>query len=427
MRFIRRFFQPPADDGPTILTPLPFAEKNLAQHLEPGGRKRILALDGGGVRGVMSIAVLERIEALLRARHGNHPDFGLWHYYDLIGGTSTGSIIAAAIAAKKFSAAQIKDFYFTMGPEVFKKNFLRRGFTRAVFNHKRLQKKLEEVFGDMTLGHEDIATGLAVVSKRVDTDSVWVMHNHPRGIFYEDGLYSDKGIEKRYIGNKQYPLVNIIRASTAAPHFFKPERIEIVKGEIEGFFVDGGVTPHNNPAFQMMMLAGLRNYSFHWSLTHDNLLMTSIGTGSMADRTPPEAISKRLQIANTFDALTSMISTAEDFIELLMQWVGDGPDPRVIDSEIGDLREEFITNEPLVFYNRYQCVLTERRLKQDYGFNISEKHLETVRVMTDPDAMPIAYEIGQAIAEKTIREEHFPHRFDLTSENAPTENTNGLV
>jgi patatin-like phospholipase/acyl hydrolase len=69
-----------------------------AQHLDPNTRpKRILALDGGGIRGVLTLEYLEAIEALLRQRR-NDPDLLLSDYFDLIGGTSTGSIIAAGLA-----------------------------------------------------------------------------------------------------------------------------------------------------------------------------------------------------------------------------------------------------------------------------------------------------------------------------------------
>src|ERR1700749_1361288 len=69
-----------------------------AQHLDPNtGPKHILALDGGGIRGVLTLEYLEVIEALLRQRRKD-PNLLLSDYFDLIGGTSTGSIIAAGLA-----------------------------------------------------------------------------------------------------------------------------------------------------------------------------------------------------------------------------------------------------------------------------------------------------------------------------------------
>jgi uncharacterized protein len=70
----------------------------LARHLDPGVTpKRMLALDGGGVRGILTLQYLARLEATLRRRHGR-PTLVLSDYFDLIGGTSTGAIIAGALA-----------------------------------------------------------------------------------------------------------------------------------------------------------------------------------------------------------------------------------------------------------------------------------------------------------------------------------------
>jgi hypothetical protein len=66
--------------------------------LNDGSQKRILALDGGGLRGILTLSYLAEIESMLRDRHGGSKDFRLNHYFDLIAGTSTGSIIAAALA-----------------------------------------------------------------------------------------------------------------------------------------------------------------------------------------------------------------------------------------------------------------------------------------------------------------------------------------
>lgn len=74
------------------------------------GQKWILSLDGGGVRGVITLAFLERIEQLLASRSVG-PE-RLCDRFDLVGGTSTGAIIATALALG-MSATEIKDFYFS--------------------------------------------------------------------------------------------------------------------------------------------------------------------------------------------------------------------------------------------------------------------------------------------------------------------------
>ena len=75
--------------------------KTRDEHFRRDGKpKRILALDGGGVRGILTLGILAKIETLLKARHGNDEQFRLCHYFDLIAGTSTGAIIAAALACE---------------------------------------------------------------------------------------------------------------------------------------------------------------------------------------------------------------------------------------------------------------------------------------------------------------------------------------
>ena len=69
-------------------------QKDLNAHLFGPGPKRILALDGGGIRGILTVQFLKRIEKLVRDRTGDNSAV-LADYFDLIGGTSTGAIIAS--------------------------------------------------------------------------------------------------------------------------------------------------------------------------------------------------------------------------------------------------------------------------------------------------------------------------------------------
>ena len=89
--------------------PVPVGQSNTAErrrrqiktardhHLFSKGPKRILSIDGGGVRGIIALKFLEEIESILRART-NNPELCLSDYFDLIGGTSTGAIIASGLA-----------------------------------------------------------------------------------------------------------------------------------------------------------------------------------------------------------------------------------------------------------------------------------------------------------------------------------------
>jgi uncharacterized protein len=115
-----------------------------AQHLDPNtGPKRILALDGGGIRGVLTLEYLEVIEALLRQRRKD-PNLLLSDYFDLIGGTSTGSIIAAGLACG-MPVKDIKKLYYRLGASVFVPTGL--GIVVPKFQVKALQKALDGALG----------------------------------------------------------------------------------------------------------------------------------------------------------------------------------------------------------------------------------------------------------------------------------------
>src|SRR3954463_9464177 len=81
------------------------------RHLFGPGPKRLLTLDGGGVRGAITVAFLEEIEDLLSKRLGKQIHLGDW--FDLVGGTSTGSIIAGALAMG-YTIQDVKRFYLEL-------------------------------------------------------------------------------------------------------------------------------------------------------------------------------------------------------------------------------------------------------------------------------------------------------------------------
>src|SRR5262245_33032813 len=242
-----------------------------------GSPKRILALDGGGLRGILTLGYLGKIEAILRERHQAGSDFRLCHYFDMIAGTSTGAIIAAGLA-KGWTVAELAQYYLELGNEIFAKEWFRFGLVRAKYDAGKLIDKLRKLLGDdLTLGSEKLKTGLLVVTKRLDTGSPWPLSNNPHGKYFADRPNGT-------IGNGRYPLWQVVRASTAAPVFFDSEHITITTPEgaraAAGNFVDGGVSPFNNPALQALMYATLDGYRVGWPLGADKLLIVSVGTGA---------------------------------------------------------------------------------------------------------------------------------------------------
>src|SRR4051794_5085327 len=103
---------------------MPETSELLKARLSAKGRKRILSLDGGGIRGAVTLGFLEEIERILAERYEKFGimqknDFRLYHYFDLIGGTSTSSIIAALLAMGDHRVAEIKDIYGNLCTKIF--------------------------------------------------------------------------------------------------------------------------------------------------------------------------------------------------------------------------------------------------------------------------------------------------------------------
>jgi patatin-like phospholipase/acyl hydrolase len=177
-----------------------YTVKTCEQHLaKDSAPKRILALDGGGLRGILSLALLQGIEETLRQRHGGDREFPLCHYFDLIAGTSTGAIIAATLALG-WTVEEVRENYMQLGSAVFTKSLLRQGLLRAKYDEAKLIAELKKVYGaKTTLASPDLKTGLLVMTKRIDTGSPWPISNNPNGKYYNT---RPKGV----VDNGDYPL-----------------------------------------------------------------------------------------------------------------------------------------------------------------------------------------------------------------------------
>ncbi|MDQ6700384.1 MAG: patatin-like phospholipase family protein, partial [Acidobacteriota bacterium] len=139
--------------------------------LQPTLQKKLLALDGGGIRGVIALEVLERVEEILRKKLAR-PDAVLADYFDYIAGTSTGAIIATCLALG-MTVDAVREFYIASGPDMFSEaGFLRRFHNR--YDREQLANQLQDVFGETTsLGSDRLRTLLMLVMRNATTDSPW--------------------------------------------------------------------------------------------------------------------------------------------------------------------------------------------------------------------------------------------------------------
>jgi uncharacterized protein len=242
---------------------------NFETKLKAGAPKKLLALDGGGIRGIISLEILAAIEAAVQRP--------LCEYFDYIAGTSTGAIIASCLSLG-MSVEEVRDFYRSSGPYMFSKAHLLQRF-RHKFDDEALASQLREAFAEYspdgsppTLGSGALKTLLLLVLRNATTDSPWPLSNNPRAKYNEVGLVNC---------NLELPLWQLVRASTAAPAYFPPELVSV--GNEEFLFVDGGVTMYNNPAFLLLMMATLPAYRVGWPAGPDKLLLVSVGTGASAE------------------------------------------------------------------------------------------------------------------------------------------------
>jgi len=387
------------------------------RHIFGPGPKRILAIDGGGVRGVISLTFLREIEKILRERSRN-PNLLLCDYFDLIGGTSTGAIIATGLALG-LPVEHLIDVYSNLSAKGFQKSGVLSlgGILTPKFKQEALTEAIAEHVKDERLGSELLRTGLAIVAKRIDTESVWVFHNNPIGKYF-----GSQGTGLTHIANKDMPLLNLIRASTAAPTFFEPQTIEVAReGDkvLSGAFVDGGVSPHNNPALLMFMLATVRGYEFNWRTGADRLLLVSIGNGAAGKPPTHDEASLMMSGRLGFLSMMSMLRDSSSLHQALLQWMSRCPNPWEIDSEIGDLSLDQLGSEPLLHYVRYDAILSKAWLEEKLKLSYSDKRLDEIRQFDRPDLAPEWLKIGRAAAGVQVDKTHFPAIFDVAASEEP--------
>ncbi len=394
--------------------------------------KRILALDGGGARGMISLALLAEIEAKLRKKLGK-PDLVLADYFDLIGGTSVGAMIGTLLALGK-DVAYVRDRFEKWAPRIFKQSTFNFGIISTMYDARVLRGLVQQEVRDWTMRTSELKTGLCIVSKRVDTGSVWPVINNPRDPYFEGR--PAKGNLPARIGNGDYTLLDLIRASTAAPRYFSPKRIRIFKGPgtyeglQEGLFVDGGVSPHNNPALQLFMMAGISGYNLGgadlkngekprpWALGAEKLMIVSVGTGTY-DFQVTESGAASYDAVN---ALQGMVSDGQELALTMLQWMSTpaGAAPTThwpIDRVLGDLSSDLLGSgdglkQPLLTFRRYDVRLERDWLLEHLGQNVGADRLAEMRDFTNPAHLKALAELGNLAAKKQVRAEHFPDEFD---------------
>jgi hypothetical protein len=220
--------------------------------------KTLLAIDGGGIRGLIAARVLAELEE----RTGKPVADG----FDLVAGTSTGGILALGLSlpgdsgAPKYAAAELADLYREHGAEIFPQSrWTLRNLTRGVFDERYSAKGLERVlrayFGDAPLG---------AALKPVLISSYDIQGCEPH--FFKSWREPHRAVRMR----------DAARATSAAPTYFEPALVDT--GGATNALVDGGVFI-NNPAMSAYAEARL----LFPDTPEEDLRVVSVGTGALTE------------------------------------------------------------------------------------------------------------------------------------------------
>ena len=223
----------------------------------------VLALDGGGIRGVIPAMVLAEIER----RCDGKPIAGL---FDLIAGTSTGGILTLGLTTPdpadqkrpRYEAKQLVELYEDKGRVIFHRSILHwlltvGGLLGSKFTVKGIDAVLRTYFGESRL--KDAVTEVLITSYDLESRDAWFIARY----------------KAQQNPDFDFPMTHVARSTSAAPTYFRPE---LLAKKPEAAMVDGGVFA-NNPAMCAYVEAIKLNGP-------KDILVASLGTGQSKSAIP---------------------------------------------------------------------------------------------------------------------------------------------
>jgi len=373
----------------------------LTDRIAMPGPKKILACDGGGILGLISVEVLARIEALLRERQSpeKRKDFVLADYFDYFAGTSTGALLAGCLAMG-MSVDRIRKFYIDSGREMFDKAGLLERLHYKYDDDKLSLKLKQEVGEDTTLGSDKLRSLLTIVMRNATTASPWPLSNNP-GAMYNRRTRDDGTLRENC--NLDLPLWQLLRASTAAPTFFPPEVIKV--GDQTFVFVDGGVTTYNNPAFLAFTMATLDRYEVNWATGENKLLVVSVGTGNAAKANAELTPGQMHLLYQAGNIPSALMFAAQNQQDLLCRMFGKCLAGDALDRELGDLIGSKGPVSPKLFtYLRYDADVSREGLDK---LNLPKVDPDHVQFMDSTKFIDEIQTVGKALGDTKVKPEHF--------------------
>ena len=179
---------------------------------------KILAIDGGGIKGLYSSTILQKFEKTFTTKIGDH--------FDMICGTSTGGLIALGLS-KGVSANEISELYATHGKNIFPKKrnkWYRQVLWRGKYENTYLKKVLTDLYEKTTIGE---------LNNLVCIPSYCITNGTPRVFKYNHGELTR---------DSEIPIIDVALATSAAPTYLPIYNIET---DNDKQYIDGGVWANN--------------------------------------------------------------------------------------------------------------------------------------------------------------------------------------
>jgi hypothetical protein len=239
---------------------------------------------------------------------------------------------------------------------------------------------------------------LLIVLHNTVTDSAWPLSNCTQAKYNS----ADRCLRDPPDRNLELPIVELLRGSTAAPIYFQPQRVAI--GEYEFVFQDGGITPFNNPAFLLYLMATVPRYGLGWPSGAEQLLLVSVGTGAASAVHPglrPGQVKLLFNARNLPSVFMNGASVGQD---LLCRATGRCRFGEMLDREVGDLVEAALPRPPAFTYLRYNADLSDEALA---GFGFSPRTRARLRKLDAVDRVDDLRRLGRKVGDRIDLDDHF--------------------
>ncbi len=222
------------------------------------GTYRILSLDGGGIRGIITAKLLQRLEEAVP---------GFIAQTDLIAGTSSGGIIAAGLAMG-LRPSEMVHLFENNGPTIFKDSFWRKVWTLGVFRgalytNRNRQRVFEETFGQMKMG--DLHKSVLISAFDLD-DADDARRDPKKTRSWKAKFFHNQDTAEPRRNDKTDTVVDVLMRATAAPLFFP-----IYQG-----YIDGGIVANNPSACALAQALNVQTQP----APIDDIFLLSVGSGN---------------------------------------------------------------------------------------------------------------------------------------------------